>query len=331
MRSTMKTSTRLGLSLAFAITLGLTATAHAHAHPLGGIDASELAPAARSALTSDVARARTETPELFRQVADVAKKANELDGASRLPGAPLTMHFKPLGPRALLPMLDMLAFGTNVPSDLTSTAKSALRVGLVEAVGIVRDARAVPVLAKLALKESSDAELTRAAADALGRIATDDAIVALTTALTAAETSPAVESRGERYHALLMGLGASRRPDAVGLLAKKLDAKPSEATAQAIAKSLGVAGNAWAWKTFADRTHEANVRSSAARSLVRIYVAYAGDARSAAAKALLVVDSADTPALIADARKAAAASSSAQDVQRALDDLSVRLSKNPTR
>lgn len=323
----MKTSTTLGLSLAFTIALGLTAAADAHAHSLGGIDASELAPAARSALTTDIARARTETPDLFRQVAEVAKKANELDAASRLQGAPLTMHFKPLGPRALLPMLDMLAFGTNVPSDLTSTAKSALRVGLVEAVGIVRDARAVPVLAKLAAKESTDAELTRASADALGRIATDDAMLALTSAITSAESSaPAADARGsDRYHALLMGLGASRRPDAVTLLTKKLDAKPSEATAQAIAKSLGIAGNAWAWKTFSDRTNESAVRSAAARSLVRIYVSYPGDARSAAAKALLVVDSADTPSLIADARKSADA-----DTHVALDSLTARLAKNPT-
>lgn len=324
MRSIMRTSTRLGLSLALALALGLGATAEAQAHPLGGVDASELAPAARSALTTDIARARTETPELFRQVAEVAKKANELDAASRLPGAPLTMQFKPLGHRALLPMLDMLAFGTNVPSDLTATAKSALRVGLVEAIGIVRDARAVPVLAKLSLKESSDAELTRASADALGRIATDDAMVALGSALTTAE-----HAGGDRYHALLMGLGASRRPDAVALLSKKLDAAPSEATARAIAKSLGIAGNAWAWKTVADRTHEASVRSSAARSLVRIYASYAGDARSAAAKALLVVDAADTSSLIAsligEARKSANA-----DTQVALDSLTARLAKNPT-
>ncbi|MBS2013813.1 MAG: hypothetical protein JST00_13065 [Deltaproteobacteria bacterium] len=313
-------STKKVLSVAFALAIGLSA-GDAAAHNLGGVDASELAPATRSSLASDVQRARAETPELFRQVADIAKRANELDAASRVQGAPFTMHFKQLGPRALLPMLDMLAWGTAVPSDLTATAKSALRVGLVEAVGIVRDARAVPVLARIAAKETPDAELTRAAADALGRIGTDEAFGALGVALAAAEPSG-----GERYHAILMGVGASRRTDAVSLLAKKADAKPDEATARAIAKALGVAGNAWAWKTFSDRSSEAAVRESAARTLVRLYTAYAGEARAAAAKALLVVDDAHTAAFVAEARKAANA-----DTQRALDELSAKLAKNPTR
>ena len=51
-----------------------------------------------------------------------------------------------------------------------------------------------------------------------------------------------------------------------------------------------------------------------------------GEARDAAAKALLVVDDSHTPALIADARKSAS-----PDLQKALDDLAAKLAHNPTR
>lgn len=316
----MKTMTKLSLGLLAALALTATAAPASAAHGLA-VDASELPAASRSSLEADIARARVETPELFRQVHDIAKRAGEIDAGSRRPGTPLTMHFKVLGPRALMPMLEMLAFDGHAPANLTATAQAALRVGLVEAVGIVRDARAVPVLARVALRER-DVDMTRASADALGRLGTDEAFTALVTALESAGGG----AGGERVHALLAGVGSSRRVDGVKLLAKRLDAHPDAATAKALAKSLGTAGNAWAWKTLSSRASEATVRELAARALVKAYLAYPGEARMAASNALLVVDDVHTPSLIADARRAASA-----DQAAALDELAARFAKNPTR
>ena len=316
-------STMMKLSLGMVTAFALVTATPGYASAAGlAVDASELAAKTRTSLKADIEKARIETPDLFRQVYDVAKRAGELDAGSRRPGAPLTMHFKVLGPRALMPMLELLAFEGHAPADLTPTARAALRVGLLEAVGIIRDGRAVPVLARVAQRER-DVDTTRASADALGRIGTDEAYGALVTAL---ENADAVGASGsERVQALLAGVGSARRVDGTTLLAKRLDAHPDAATAKAAAKALGTAGNAWAWKTLASRTDEASVREIAARALVKAYLAYAGEARSAASNALMVVDDTHTAALITNARRTASA-----DQATALDELAARLAANPT-
>ena len=104
----MKTMKHLGVAAAFAL---LFSVAAADASAAGvALDASALPPAARTELTKEIARANAEVPELVKQVRDVAAHARDLDEASRLPGAPLTMHFKVLGPRAFGPMVDRAAY-----------------------------------------------------------------------------------------------------------------------------------------------------------------------------------------------------------------------------
>lgn len=315
-------STMMKLSLGLALGLALATTTEGASAKGLVLDSSELAAKTRTSLQADIEKARVETPELFKQVYDVAKRAGELDAGARRPGAPLTMHFKVLGPRALMPMLELLAFEGHAPADLTTTARAALRVGLLEAVGIIRDARTVPVLARVALREA-DVDTTRASSDALGRIGTDEAFGALVAALERADA--AGTAGNERVHAVLAGIGSSRRVDGATLLAKRLDAHPDATAARAIAKALGTAGNAWAWKTLASRTDEGTVREIAARALVKAYVAYGGEARTAASNALLVVDDVHTTALVADARRTASA-----DQLAALDELAARLASNPT-
>lgn len=322
----MKSIMKLSIGVGAALVLQLASAGHANASGLA-VDANDLGAKTRSSLKADIDRAHVETPELFRQVYDVAKRAGELDAASRRPGTPLTMHFKVLGPRALMPMLELLAFDGHAPAGLTPTAQAALRVGLVEAVGMIRDARAVPVLARIALRER-DVDTTHASADALGRMGSDEAFGALVTALEAAESGSGASGGGgvDRVNAILAGVGASRRVDGVKLLAKRLDAHPDATSARAIAKALGAAGNAWAWKTLSNRDAEATVRELAAKALVKAYVAYTGEPRTAAATAILVVDAAQTPSLIAEARRTASS-----DQATALDELSARVTKNPTR
>ena len=90
--------------------------------------------------------------------------------------------------------------------------------------------------------------------------------------------------------------------------------------------ALGHVGSAWAWQTLADRSQEAASREIAARALVSAYVQYAGDARDAAERALLVVDEQHTDALIEAARRGAST-----DVALALDELARRFARNPMR
>lgn len=312
----MKTM-RHGLGLVLALAL-MASAGRADAAGLL-LDANELPAPTRTTLAREIAAARAATPELFRQVHEVAARAEELDAASRLRGAPLTRHLKALGPRALMPMLEMLAFDAHAPADLTPTARAALRVGLLEAIGIVRDARAIPVLARV-LDRERDLDHVRASAEALSRIGTDVAIAAVTSALSAAKDDAG------RERAILTGLGDARRESVARLLAARLDAGPEESTARVLARSLGGVGNAWAWRTMSSRSEEAASREIAARALLRAFLRYSGETRKAAEKALLVVDAPQTPALVAEARRAANA-----DTAPALDALAARLAKNPAR
>lgn len=284
------------------------------------LDASALPAASRDKLRAEIESGRRDVPELYRQVYAIGARANELDGASRAKGAPFTLHFKALGPRALHPMLEMLAFDAHAPKDLTETAARALRLGLVEAVGIVRDARALPVLSALVGPGERDDAIVRSAAEALGRIGTDEALDVTRASL--AKAAPG----SSREQALLDGVSAFKRLAAAKLLATRLASKPDEATARVVARSLGGVGNAWAWTALTDRAEEAETRDLAARALVMAVGSYRGETRAAIERAVLVVDAPTTKAHLADARRSANA-----DVLTALDALEKKLAANPTR
>jgi hypothetical protein len=315
----MKTMKHLGIAAAFALLFSLSSSDAAAAGV--ALDANALPAVARTELTKEIARANAEVPDLVRQVRDVAAQARDLDQSSRLPGAPLTMHFKALGPRAFGPMVELLAFDARSAKDLSGTPAVALRLGLIEAIGIIRDARAIPVFTHLLDARGSDFDTQRAAAEGLARIGTDDALSALSKSFASARGT-------DRERAILSGLHDARREAAAKLLAAKLDAADTdEATAKIAAKSLGGVGNAWAWKTVANaRSEESATRAVAARALVKAYVRFGGEARDQAAKSLLVVDDPSTASLVAEAKKTANA-----DTLRALTALEQRLAKNPTR
>ena len=89
------------------------------------VEAGDLPIRTRADLRAEIAKARVVSPDLFKTVADIAARAKEFDARSRTPGAPLTLHFKALGNRALYPMLDVLVFDSH-SRDLTPSAASAL-------------------------------------------------------------------------------------------------------------------------------------------------------------------------------------------------------------
>lgn len=314
----MKTMKQIGFAAAFAL-LVISSSPSAEAAGIA-LDANALTPAARAELTKEIVRANAEVPALVKQVRDVAAHARDLDSGSRLPGAPLTMHFKALGPRAFGPMIELLAFDAQAAKDLSGTPAVALRLGLIEAIGIIRDARAIPVFAQLLDAKSSDFDTQRAAAEGLARIGTDDALATLKTSFGSGRGA-------DHERAILSGLHDARREAAAKLLVAKLDAADTdEATAKIAAKSLGGVGNAWAWKTVNNaRSEEAATRALAARGLVKAYVRFTGEARDQAAKSLLVVDDPSTASLVAEAKKTANA-----DTLKALTALEQRLAKNPT-
>jgi len=255
-------------------------------------------------------------------VQDIAAHAGEIDAGARAQGIPFTMHFKPLGQRALYPMLEALVFDAHTAADLPASASSGLRLGLIEAIGSIRDPRAIPVLAKI-LEVGRDDKTVRASSEGLARIGTDDALSILTAAALKAKTS---DAGNDRERAILSGMHDARRENAARFLAKRLQQSPDAETARVVVKSLGGVGNAWAWKTLSSQTEASATRGIAANALVDAYVRFPGEVREAAAKALLVVDDASTPTLIRQAKSGAS-----RDVSAALDELDRRFANNPTR
>ena len=248
----------------------------------------------------------------FRSVRDLAARSKELDKRARGGKAPIALQFKAMGAPAVLPLIELLAF--DAPLDVPGEVKR----DLVEGLGLLRDARAMPVLGAI-LDHALEPSMTRTAAEAIGRMETDEASQRLASALASAE--------GPRRAAILAGMGACHREATVRTIAAKLaDRSIDEASARAAIKSLGRAGNAWVWPTSLHKSEGAAARAVAAKALVAAFVAYDGDLRQEASDALMMVDDASTPSLVADAKRTASPKLGAS-----LDALAARFANNPAR
>lgn len=296
---------------------GVALAAPAFAAPVG-IDAAKLAPQTRTELRSKIAKARVTDAATFREVRDIVAHARQADQRARGRKAPVAHHLARLGSKALFPMLELVAFETSPLSPNEAAAdRASVQRDLVEAIGLLKDARALPVLVAVLAKES-DFKTIRTAAEAIGRLDSDEAASTLVSALGKAS--------GERATAILAGMGACHRAVISRTLAGRLTARPDETTARHLVKSLGHVGNAWAWKTLSERGDELAARETAAKALVTAYVQYTGEVREGAAKALLVVDDPHTVALIEGARRGAS-----RELALELDELARRVASNPTR
>lgn len=313
----MKTRTKTLITVA-TLLCGLAFSASASATPGLAVDSAKLVPSHRATLRANIDKARLADPAAFHDVRDIVLHARDADKKARGRKAPSSLRLAGLGTKALMPMLELVAFDAPAPAaGETSADRASVTRDLIEAIGLLKDARSMPVLVAV-LDRDSDAATARTAAEAIARLDSDEAANVLVATVEKAS--------GDRATAILSGMGSCHRALVARTLADRLAAHPDDAAAHVIVKSLGHAGSAWAWKTLSDRSEEASTRETAARALVAAFVQYAGDPREAAAKALLVVDDAHTNALIEAARRGAPA-----DTAVALDELARRFATNPTR
>jgi hypothetical protein len=318
-RTTTMKRTLLTLAL-LALPLAMNVASEQSAEAANGVLTVSTRMPAKSLvdLRHDVAQARAIDSRPFVNVQSIVTNAPAADARARGRKAGTALYLAKLGPSALMPMLEMLAL--DAPKGIPAEAAPGVRRDLIEAVGLLRDAKALPVLTAILDDKSEDEETTTRAAEALGRIGTDEAAARILTALEASKAEVG------RTRAIITGAGDCRRLKVTEALATHLRTTTDEATARAAAKSLGRTGNAWVWQSLADRSEESRVREAAARALVDAYVRRDGEARDAAAKAILVVDDAHTPALITEAKATASA-----DAKKALDELATRFANNPSR
>jgi len=304
---------RIGL-LTIALSLG-AASASAGEGVLIGPD--KLPEKDRAALVAAVSTAKAEKASAFEAVARLREDMPALDAQKHGRFVPVAAILKGLGRDALLPMLNELAIDGQKRGEWNDSTWTAWRVGLLEAVGMLRDGRAAPVLVAVLDSSEESFDVVRAAASAFGKLGTDAAANKL---VALAKTS------GPKQKAVLAGMGDCRRTLVAEALAAALSGEKNAETAAIVARSLGNVGSSWAWKTpiVASSGEENAVRSAAAKALLGAYLHHEGETRDAIAKAILMVDHPSTPALIEAAKHGAS-----DDGKRALDALAKKFSESP--
>ncbi|MDC3959396.1 hypothetical protein KEG38_36415 [Polyangium jinanense] len=313
----MKAKRVLGIGLLAAGLLLSAFTGAASAAEGVWIGPDRIAAQDRATLVQAIGVARKENPAAFDTLARLREDMPALDAQKRGRYVPVAAILKGLGKDALLPMLNELAVEAKPRGDMPDDAWHAWRVGLVEAVGALRDGRAAPVLFAVIDVTEMDTDLVRAAASALGKLGTDAA---------ARKLVEMAKKEGPKQKGVLAGMGDCRRLVVAEALASTLRARPDAETAILVARSLGDVGSAWAWKTpiIAASGEEDAVRAAAAQALVDSYLRYEGEARTAITKAVLMVDHPSTPALVEAAKRSARPGD-----QPALDALIERFKNSP--
>lgn len=300
--------------------LALTGTSRAEGVLLAPGDLSD---GARATLLSDVATARKTEPDTFESVAALRARMPALDEAKRGRLAAVTPALLGLGQRAVPAMLSELALeGSRGP--MSETAWLAWRLGLLEAVGGLRDPRSAAVLMGVLERSPREFLLLRAAASALGKLNTP----------TVASQLVATSRRGDaaRRLAILSGMGHCRRAVVAHRLAEAMSAATRASSVEPreirhLARALGDVGNAWAWQTPSERAsgEEAAVRASAATTLIdAVRSTSDASAMKTLVQAVLVVDDGSTKARIAAARDGAT-----REERARLDELERRVDRNP--
>lgn len=282
--------------LFFGLVASMAATVSAD--PL--VPAAALSATARQSLASQVRVDRARRPAAYQRVATLHGLDPRTYRASRAGRPTVSRELRAMGPDALLPMLDVLAV-SGFPRALSDDERAALELGVLEAVGELRDRRAAPAL-RAAFDHARSDDTRNAAARALGRLGGDDELAMLRRELT-----------GAHAHAAIVGLGACERPEALQSLLDALSTSRDDDTTAAAATALSSHGSTWAQ---ASRGARDTTSSRVADALVRAFVRSRGDARDAVQIAILATGAPDTVRIIDAARATADA-----DTQRALDRL----------
>lgn len=242
---------------------------------------------ARAKLENDIAAAKAAQPKIFAAVKNVKGHRPEHYGKNRNPYPTATRELRGLGPAALLPMLDALAFQAPDRGKLTDAEWDALAIGMLEAVGVIKDARASAVVGAIFEASALRPGVRLAAARAAGRLGGDAELTLLT---GHAKSGDPLEL------AAIHGLGEMMRLEAAKHVAQILGSTKDAKVAEAAATALGTLGSSWAWKSLGPKAQSAGleVRKVCAGALTPRAVRGTGAQRVAASDALLMVEHPDT-------------------------------------
>jgi hypothetical protein len=277
---------------------------------------SQIPTTERNKLWSEIEAYRATNPGIFDLVRDVQGHRPEVYKKRRNPVPYVGPELRRLKQAALLPMIEALAFQAPERGGLTEREWRALHVGLLEAVGVLRDSRAATVLQQ-AFANATHPEVIHAAGEALGRLCDDSSYQLLSK-----------EVAGVKKLGAIVGLGQCRRIDSTERLAQLLENASDEAEAAAMAEALGVAASSWAWHTYgkAAQAQGLKVRRIAATALVPAFIRHQGKTREAVRVGLTMAEYPAMAQLVRQHRHRAD-----EPTARALDRLVVRIQKRLNR
>ncbi len=256
---------------------------------------------------AQVEQAKAKQPAAFAGVQGLKAQVATLDKQKRGRLVALTPMLKGLGEGAEWALVDALVFSGELSAELPATAKTAWQVGLLEALGALRDVKVQPVL-EAALATGSSVDTTRAAAEALAKLGNDAAV---TTLLAFAPNA------GPARDAVENALGHCRRTAVAQYLARVLVERPTVNTVRA----MSTLASSWAWETPGALPVPAEakaIRAAVVDALVKVFLNASPELKQQAADALVVVNAPEAQALLDNAR--------AKD-PAAVDALKARLAK----
>jgi hypothetical protein len=302
-------------------TLGITISVLLVLFTFGGAARADvpLSSEARSRLETSIQSAHARDAATFDAVRGVVARADALDHEKRGRFYPMTSLLRGVvrgHAGSAMALLEPLVAPERFTMPHSDSARIALRAGLLEAAGDLKDPAAAPVYRAIIGSATEFYEL-RAAVEALGKLALDADVATL---------SQLAQTRGPRQDAVVSGLGACRRVAAAHALEAVVAQNPSGMFAKHLAHALSAMGSAWALATpnAAPALEAPAIRDVTGRAALAMFLTNA-DARTDASNALVVIAAPDAPRWIADAKRTAS-----PDLAAALDALAARLAHNPT-
>ena len=324
------------ISLALAMAATGTATHALAAEPAGlAIHASQLGAADRATLEHAVMADRLARPAAYDLVA-VAKGCRP-DGwkVARNPEPVCSRELRGLGQAGLLPMLSALALDwqpdvsrLSAAPELREKEQKAMLVAMVEAVGLLRDARARPVLQAL-WSQAADRREVQAPVERANSVVrtTAEAIGRMGGAIDLQQLQKHLRADDPLYTAAIAGLGVCKRTDSAQLLAQALAETKDETMQRWIVAAMGSLASSWSWQALgkAREPDGLRVRQRVTEVLLPLLAKTHGEARERVVQSLQLADMPDLPTRLATVRATSDAT-----LQHDIDDLLGRFARAHT-
>ena len=205
-----------------------------------------------------------ENPHVFRQLAAIRGAVVETHIQSGYRPINVARYLDGIDEDAILVLLWALAVEEPRALGMELQTWRMWRIGLLEALGRLRDERSIPVLQSL-IEDEPFPSVRQAATSALGRLDDEQSIAA---AIEVARMSP------EKRDAIVAGLGNARRQVALDYLMEVLGAADNTEEQRKAVRAIGDWANQWAWQTSSREAYRGEGQKGRQRIIDRLVDLY---------------------------------------------------------